>query len=48
MPIIKVHHNSNFLKWSAPKWPSELRDHPEAVADIVLFNEVQRLVNLCG
>ncbi len=35
-----------WLKWSAPERPSELRDNPKAVADIVLFNEVRRLVTL--
>lgn len=37
-----------WAKWSALERPSELRDNPEAVADVVLFNEVQRLAALCG
>ena len=36
-----------WAKWSAPERPSELRDHSEAVADTVLFNEVQKLAALC-
>lgn len=37
-----------WAKWSAEKRPSELRHTPEAVADVVLFNEIQRLINTCG
>jgi hypothetical protein len=37
-----------WAKWSAIERPSELRDNPEAVADLVLFAEVRRLVALCG
>lgn len=37
-----------WAKWSAPERPSELRDNPEAVADLVLFAEVRRLAALCG
>jgi hypothetical protein len=37
-----------WAKWAAAERPPELRDNPEAVADVVLFNEVQRLTALCG
>ncbi|HUM67611.1 MAG TPA: hypothetical protein PLK31_02030 [Chloroflexota bacterium] len=37
-----------WTKWSAVERPSELRDNPEAVADMVLFAEVRRLAALCG
>ncbi len=37
-----------WAKWSAPERPSALRDNPEAVADVVLFDEVRRLATLCG
>ncbi|MCA9922856.1 MAG: hypothetical protein KC421_10810, partial [Anaerolineales bacterium] len=37
-----------WAKWSAPERPSELRDNPEAVADVVLFNEVHQLATLCA
>ncbi len=37
-----------WAKWSAVERPSELRDNPEAVADLVLFAEVRRLAALCG
>ncbi|HRQ42129.1 MAG TPA: hypothetical protein PLD25_29775 [Chloroflexota bacterium] len=37
-----------WVKWSAEERPSELRDNPEAVADMVLFDEVRRLAALCG
>jgi len=37
-----------WAKWSAVERPSELRDNPEAVADVVLFAEVRRLAALCG
>lgn len=33
-------------KWAAPERPPELRNHPEAVADVVLFTEVARLAAL--
>ncbi len=35
-----------WAKWSTPERPPELRDNPEAVADVVLFNEVRRLAAL--
>jgi hypothetical protein len=35
-----------WAKWSAPERPSELRDNPKAVADVVLFNEMSRLASL--
>jgi hypothetical protein len=37
-------------KWSARERPYELRENPEAVADVVLFDEVRRLAALgsCG
>lgn len=37
-----------WAKWSALERPPELRANPKAVADVVLFNEVQRLAALCG
>ncbi|MFQ5401719.1 MAG: hypothetical protein ACE5E7_19235 [Anaerolineae bacterium] len=37
-----------WAKWSAPERPSELRDNPGAVADMVLFAEVRRLAGLGG
>ncbi len=37
-----------WAKWLAPERPPELRDNPDAVADAVLFNEVQRLAVLCA
>lgn len=37
-----------WAKWSALERPPELRNNPQAVADVVLFNEVQRLAALCG
>jgi hypothetical protein len=37
-----------WAKWSAVERPSELRDNPEVVADMVLFAEVCRLAALCG
>ncbi|MCP4420272.1 MAG: hypothetical protein GY805_27010 [Chloroflexi bacterium] len=37
-----------WAKWSARERPSELRNHPEAVADVVLFNEVRQLAALCA
>ncbi len=37
-----------WAKWSAPERPPELRDNPEVVADVVLFNEVRRLAALCA
>ncbi len=37
-----------WTKWAAPERPPELRDNPEAVADLVLFAEVRRLAALCG
>jgi hypothetical protein len=37
-----------WAKWSALERPPELRDNSKAVADGVLFNEVQRLAALCG
>lgn len=35
-----------WAKWAAAERPPELRDHPEAVADAVLFGEVRRLAAL--
>ena len=32
-----------WAKWSAPERPSELRENPEVVADVILFDEVRRL-----
>ena len=37
-----------WAKWSAAERPSELRDNPGAIADVVLFNEVRHLAALCA
>lgn len=37
-----------WAKWSAAERPAELHHNPEAVADVVLFNEVRHLAALCA
>ncbi len=37
-----------WVKWVAEERPSALRNNPEAIADVVLFDEVCRLAALCA